>query len=90
MGDSFSKVFSLPGVQRDWSQPMGMKTYPNRRTAAAGVLTDAVAAGIMESRSGKERDAPTPLRNVLRGMDFLVMNLMGWLYLGIDRGNFVF
>jgi hypothetical protein len=76
IGESSSSVLSLRGVHLDWSQPIGMNTYPRRRTPLAAVLEVAVAAGTIASSSGNASDAPTPLRKVLRGIYFLVMNFI--------------
>ena len=67
---------SLPlpsGVQRAWSHPIGMNTYPIRRTDLAGVWARAVIAGIIASSSGSASVACTPFRNVRRGSAFFVM-----------------
>jgi hypothetical protein len=40
-------------------------------TGAAAVLLERSGAGIIASSSGSESAAPTPLRNVRRGSDFL-------------------
>src|ERR1051325_8663996 len=53
-----------------------MKTNPIRRTGLAAVLASGVAAGTMDSNNGKASVAPTPRRNVRRGMNFLVMKLI--------------
>ena len=75
MGDSVSSV-SPGGVQRELSQPIGMKTNPSRRTGCAAVCASGVAAGTIDSSSGKAMVAPIPRRNVRRGMNFLVMKLI--------------
>jgi hypothetical protein len=44
-----------------------------RLLGVAAVLTSGVAAGIIESRSGKASVTPIPRKNVRRGKCFLVM-----------------
>jgi hypothetical protein len=53
-----------------------MKTKPSLGTGLAGVLAQAVAAGIMASSKGNASVVPRPLRNVRRGSDFLVMIIL--------------
>src|SRR5882762_7700245 len=53
-----------------------MKTNPSLRTGLAAVLASGVAAGTMDSNNGNAIVAPTPRRNVRRGMNFLVMIIM--------------
>ena len=65
-------VFPPGGVHRLWSQPIGMKTNPSRRTGLAAVLASGVAAGTIASSNGNAIVAPTPRRKVRRGMNFLV------------------
>jgi hypothetical protein len=72
MGESWSRFFSPGGVQRVWSQPMGMKTNPRRRRGLAGVLSRAVAAGTIASSNGSAMVTPMPRKNVRRGIAFLV------------------
>jgi hypothetical protein len=48
-------------------------TNPSRRTGLAAVLAQAVAAGIIASNNGSASVAPTPRRNVRRGINFFVM-----------------
>src|SRR5215831_6348445 len=51
-----------------------MNTNPSLGAGLAGVLANAVAAGIIASSRGSAIAAPAPLRNVRRGIAFLVMN----------------
>src|SRR5262249_7158306 len=51
-----------------------MNTNPSLSVGLAGVLANAVAAGIIASSRGRAIAAPAPLRNVRRGIAFLVMN----------------
>src|SRR5580765_2514451 len=48
----------------------------NRFTGAAAVSRRGVSAGTIDSRSGSARVTPAPLRNVRRGMCFLVRNMI--------------
>ena len=64
--------FSVFGVQRDMSAPIGIKTYPSLRTGRAGVLSSAVAAGTIASSNGSASATPAPRRNLRRGNAFLV------------------
>src|ERR1044071_5105604 len=50
---------------------------PQKRLfGSAAVFTCAVAAGIIESRSGSASVTPMPCRKVRRGRCFLVMNML--------------
>src|SRR5215813_12299727 len=51
-----------------------MNTNPSLGAGLAGVLANAVAAGIIASSRGSAIAAPAPLRNVRLGIAFLVMN----------------
>ena len=73
IGDNSSSSGEPGGVQREWSQPIGMNTKFSRGTGLAGVLSQAVAAGTMASSSGRASDACMPRRNVRRGRAFFVM-----------------
>ncbi len=53
-----------------------MKTKPSRRTGLAAVFASGVAAGTIASSNGNAIVAPTPRRNVRRGMNFFVMNIL--------------
>jgi len=55
--------------------PFGTNTAPNRNSGLAAVFDWAVRAGTIASSSGRATVAPTPLRNVRLGSDFLVMNM---------------
>src|SRR5687767_1266428 len=73
IGDNSANVFSDRGDHLVWSQPIGMNTKPRRFTGLAAVFSNAVAAGIIASRSGRAIVAPTVFRNVRRGSAFLVI-----------------
>src|SRR5262245_53086103 len=52
-----------------------MNTNPSLGTGFAGVLAQAVAAGIIASSRGSARAACAPLRNVRLGIAFFVINI---------------
>src|SRR5215467_6503874 len=52
-----------------------MNTKPSRRTGLAGVWAHIVAAGIIASSKGRASTALPLLRNVRRGIAFLVKNI---------------
>ena len=67
----------VAGVQWLGRSPIGTNTAPNRLVGAAAVLTVAVMAGTIASRSGSESVAPRPRRTVRRDSDAFVMNMTG-------------
>src|SRR5437868_1870121 len=74
MSGSFSgSVPSCSGTQSPGAIPCGKKIPMNRLLGTAAVCASNVAAGIIESRSGKARVMPAPRRNVLRLMCLLEM-----------------
>src|ERR1700686_2814775 len=64
------------GVQNPGRSPSGTKIAPNRRCGFAAVLAMAVNAGSIYSSNGNARVTPMPRRNVRRGNDILVMNMV--------------
>src|SRR5262245_16009934 len=52
-----------------------MNTNPSLGTGFAGVLAQAVAAGIIASSRGSARVAPAPFRNVRLRIAFFVINI---------------
>src|SRR3954468_22269834 len=55
--------------------PCTISMQARRETGAAAVFAIEVAAGTIESSSGRASDAPIPLRTVRRETCFLVMNI---------------
>src|SRR5436189_4550634 len=67
---------SFSGTHQPGAMPCGKK-MPTKRCGrlAATVCANAVAAGIIESSSGRPSIMPAPRRNVRRGKCFLVRNI---------------
>ena len=77
IGDMVKSVPVSFGDQRSMIAPCGKPTKAKRfGVFPAGVSAHAVAAGIMESRSGSPMVAPTPFKTVRRAMCFLDMNMV--------------
>src|SRR5438552_3570083 len=72
-------VPSLFGTQYPGAIPCGTKMPTNRDFGLAAVLLNGVCAGTIESSIGNASVTPTPRRNALLGMCFLVMNIVSAL-----------
>ena len=59
--------------------PFGTNTAPNRVFGFAGVCASAVIAGTIASSTGSPTAAPMPRRNVRRGREVFVMNMVSQL-----------
>jgi hypothetical protein len=66
---------SVTGLQYPGAAPCGCHTPTKRRTGLAAVWRNGVAAGTIDSSSGRATIAPAPRRNVRRGMCFFVINI---------------